>query len=220
MKQHRYEAMRLSQKEYHRSHPWRLSSGGLFIPHAYWDMTPDSLSYWDDVGFILNGRRVMVWWQHPRYVYQEVIWSQVWQEVGDGPDEKSLIDAMMEDAIPSGLSLRKRTRATEYTTSPARVAYHERLNSTFSRLSAQGIECDVTVSWKRTRMSWATGVSMVAPIEVRSEAELLEVANLARRLLKQEITLKDAFPDFCYGRNDWLREQVYTHKFDPVRPVR
>jgi len=36
---------------------------GLFIPHTYPD--PQALSGWDDVGFILNHRRVMVWWVHP-----------------------------------------------------------------------------------------------------------------------------------------------------------
>lgn len=72
-------------REYHRTHPWRLSEGGLFIPHAYWNRTETSLSYWDDVGFILNGRRIIVWWRHPRDVYQEQIESQAWEEAGDDP---------------------------------------------------------------------------------------------------------------------------------------
>lgn len=220
MKQARLEAMGRTQKEYHRTHTWHLSTGGLYIPHAYWDMTPVSLSYWDDVGFILNGRRVIVWWEHPRYVYQAAIWSQVWREVGDGPQDNWLTEEMMEDVKPSGRSPRKRTSITEYAPSPARVAYHERLNSTFSRLTAQGIECEVSVSWKRTRMSWATGVSLVTPMEVRNETELAEVAKLAKRLLKQETTLKEEFAGFCYGRNDWLREHTYACNSNPARPVK
>jgi hypothetical protein len=62
VKNRHYEFMGQRMREYHRTHPWRLSHGGLFIPHSYENMTPDSLSYWDDVGFILNGRRFIVWW--------------------------------------------------------------------------------------------------------------------------------------------------------------
>lgn len=76
MKVPRLEAMRRTQAEHHRSHPWQLSQGGLFIPHNYEEKTADSLTGWDDVGFILNGRRVIVWFQHPRYVYGEAVWDK------------------------------------------------------------------------------------------------------------------------------------------------
>lgn len=79
-------------REYHRMHPWRLSEGGLFIPHAYWNMTETSLSWWDDVGFILNGRRIIVWWRHPRHVYWEQIESQAWEEAGDDPHDRWLFE--------------------------------------------------------------------------------------------------------------------------------
>ena len=52
MKNQHYESLGRRMRAYHRAHPWRLSEGGLYIPHAYWDITPESLSYWDDVGFI------------------------------------------------------------------------------------------------------------------------------------------------------------------------
>lgn len=56
MKIARLERMARTQREYHRSHPWQLSKGGLFISHSYADISPDDLSWWDEVGFILNGR--------------------------------------------------------------------------------------------------------------------------------------------------------------------
>ena len=83
MKNPHYESLGRRMREYHRTHQWRLSEGGLYIPHAYWNMGPDSLSYWDDVGFILNGRRVMVWWRHPRDIFKNVhrgVAPSQWQE--------------------------------------------------------------------------------------------------------------------------------------------
>jgi hypothetical protein len=208
MKQYHLEAMRRAQKHYHRANPWRLSAGGLYVPHAYWDMTPQSLSYWDDVGFIMNGRRVIVWWQHPRYVYQEAIWDQVWIEVGEGPHDNWLTDGVTENSKPGRIARYRRTATTRQTTSPARVAYYERLNSAFVRMSAQGIDCDVSVACKRNRLWWATGLSLVAPLDVRNEAELASVASLAKRLIRQETTLEREFPGYCYGRQHWLAEQA------------
>lgn len=72
MKNQRLERLRRKMREYHRHHPWRLD-GGLFIPHAYPGAEAKKLSWWDDVGFILNGRRVIVWWRHPRCVYHDAI---------------------------------------------------------------------------------------------------------------------------------------------------
>lgn len=45
MKNPHYEHLGRRMREYHRSHAWRLSEGGLFIPHSYQEMGPDSLSY-------------------------------------------------------------------------------------------------------------------------------------------------------------------------------
>lgn len=36
--------------------------GGLFIPHEHPECKANKLSWCDDVGFILNGRRVIVSW--------------------------------------------------------------------------------------------------------------------------------------------------------------
>lgn len=84
MKNRHFELLRTKMRDFHRHHPWRLHNG-LFIPHAYTE--PRSLSWWDDVGFILNGRRVMVWWQHPRSKFSDEIAKRAQQEAGVMPDE-------------------------------------------------------------------------------------------------------------------------------------
>ena len=42
MKNPHYEYLGRRMREYHRTHQWRLSEGGLYIPHAYWNMGPES----------------------------------------------------------------------------------------------------------------------------------------------------------------------------------
>lgn len=59
----------------------------------------------------------------------------------------------------------------------------------------------LSCTWER--LSWATGVSLVAPLEVRNENELAEVARLARKLILRETTLAQEFPDFVYDRSSW-----------------
>lgn len=97
MKDPRQERLGRLQREYHRSHQWRLGPGGLFVPHSYAEVKPDALSWWDDVGFILNGRRVIVWWRHPRYVYHDALEEQASEQAGEFPFD----DWLMKGAIPS-----------------------------------------------------------------------------------------------------------------------
>jgi len=92
MKQSHYEILRRKQLEYHRYHPWRLSERGLHIPYSFEDLRPGASSTWDDVGFILNGRRIIVWWQHPRHIYSNAINKKAWEEVGDGPRDNWLTE--------------------------------------------------------------------------------------------------------------------------------
>lgn len=207
MKVPRLEAMRRTQAEHHRSHPWQLSQGGLFIPHNYEEKTADSLTGWDDVGFILNGRRVIVWFQHPRYVYGEAVWDKVWEIVGDGPQDDLLIEGGTKNYRCVGRSRKKHVSTTLRQPSPAERAHHDLLYATYIGMRDEGIDCSITANWKTKRLWWAMGVSLVAPLEVRNERDLAEVAQLAKRLLKRETTLEAEFPGYQYVRSNWLNEQ-------------
>jgi hypothetical protein len=61
--------------------------------------------------------------------------------------------------------------------------------------------------WKKKMTDYKTGVSLIAPLEVRNEAELAQVAALARRLLLGQTTLEMEFPEYRYNRINWLMEQ-------------
>lgn len=61
MKNKKQELLGRMQRQYHQKHQWRLNKDGLYIPHSYAETKLESLSCCDDVGFILNDRRVIVW---------------------------------------------------------------------------------------------------------------------------------------------------------------
>lgn len=207
MKIPHYEALRRSQREDYRAHPWRMSAGGLYIPHSYEDMTPWCLTYWDDVGFILNGRKIFITWEHPRHVYGEALWDKTWAEVGDGPRDNWLTEGGTKNYRKVGRSRKKLVSYTCREPSPEQKAHYDQLNTTYARLAAEGVDLNIAASWKWRRRSWAMNISIVAPLEVRSETDLAEVARLAKRLIRWETTLENEFPGYSYGRQEWLQEQ-------------
>ena len=195
------------QRQYHRQHQWRLSQDGLYIPHSYAETKPDSLSWWDDVGFILNGRRVIVWWQHPRYIYSTAIEEQSSDRAGPDPQDDWLFEGATTNYKQVGKFRKKIVSYTSRQPSAEQDAYYELLRTVRQRMEAEGIDLDVSPSWKRERLNWATGVSLIVPLEVRNEAELAQVATVAKRLLLGQTTLENEFPEYRYGKADWLREQ-------------
>ncbi len=204
----RLERLRQLQRQYHRNNPWRLSEGGLYIPHSYSNITPAGLSYWDDVGFILNGRRIMVWWQHPRYTYATALKKKAWLEVGEGPRDDWLFKGGIKNYKRVGRSRKKLVSYTCRDPSAEQQQHYDLLNATIARLSSEGIDIEVPATWKWERMHWTMGVSLVVPLEVRNESELASIANLARRLILGQTTLAVEFPGYSYGRSGWLREQA------------
>jgi hypothetical protein len=85
--------------------------------------------------------------------------------------------------------------------------YYDKLDAIRKRMAAEGIDFDVATSWKRERLNWATGISLVVPLEVRNEDDLAAIAQLARRILLGKTTVEETFPDYCYKRSDWVLEQ-------------
>lgn len=207
MKNPKYERFGWMQHQYHQHHSWQLAQSGLYIPHSYAETKPDSLSWWDDVGFILGGRRVIVWWQHPRHVYADAIEEQSYQQAGENPGDDWLFEGCTTNYKKVGNSRKKIVSYTSRRPSEVQQNYYDKLGDIRDRMRADGIEFDVALTWKRERLNWATGISLVVPIEVRNESELASVANLARRLILGQTTLQAEFPSYQYGKAQWLQEQ-------------
>ncbi len=69
-----------------------------------------------------------------------------------------------------------------------------------------GIDLDIRPAMRVSWCYWATLVDLIAPIEVRSNDDVVKLASIARRLLKRETSVAGEWPGYSYGRNDWLAE--------------
>lgn len=217
MKSPRLERLARRMREHHRHHPWSLSEGGLYIPHAYHDMKPDDLSHWDHVGFVLNGRRYMVSWRHPRYLHASAIAALARQqqrtEHGEPPAPFGVSGNAAkrpQNDIPSGRQKKPR-RSERWDLSDDWTRYQEQLTARTTVLRKLGIDLKVSPSWKWKRYEHCMGIDLVAPVEVRNEQELAQLAELARQLVNGQTTLAERFPGAVYGQSDWLREQSKLH---------
>lgn len=205
MKNRKYEQLRRSQRQYHRNYSWDLTSDGLFIPHCYDEVDPERLSWWDDVGFILNKRRVIVDWQHPRCVYNNEIEELVFNTVDD-----YTIDEELFKSVPEYKKVgRSRKRIIGYTMLDRkhRSGYFEQVDTEIERLSKTGINYSVTPSIKRSRYDWADSLSIVAPLEIHNETGIRTLAQLAKEIMLGNTTINKEFPDYIYSDIDWLRER-------------
>jgi hypothetical protein len=85
MKLKRKESLLRSQQQFNRNNPWQLEAGGIFVPHLYSNRDANLFSWGDTTGFILNGRRILVSWEHPRTVYANQMNDIIYEQVGE-PD--------------------------------------------------------------------------------------------------------------------------------------
>lgn len=169
-------------------------------------MEPVAFSGEDEVGFILNRRKVFVDWSHPRFEYAEEISNRASLLAGVDPGDDWVLDGITPQYKKVGRSRKKIVSYLCRSPSDEQLEYDERECLIEKRLRQEGIEHHVYCSWKRQRRDWATRILLVAPLEVRNEAELAQVATLARRLLLGQTTLDTEFPNYCYSKADWLTE--------------
>ncbi|MBN3855927.1 hypothetical protein G3N59_21335 [Paraburkholderia sp. Ac-20340] len=205
MKHQYLESLRRGTREYHRRHQWRLENG-LFIPHLYPEENQEKLSWWDDVGFILGGRRVIVNWVHPRCAYEDAIEQQVLSEVAS-PEDWPPRGADGEKTYRKlGRSRKKVATIAFGPLSQPWEDYYSAFEARQDELMRSGIDLEIRPSMKIGWCYHAMLVSLTAPLEVRSTEGIESLAALARRLVKRETTIEQEWPEYRYGREDWLAE--------------
>lgn len=203
--QRRLQAMR----RYHSNTRGSQFDEGVQISHRYDEFGVDDLSWWDDCQIIVNHRRVMIWWRHPRFAYRNTIEDAAWAAAGDPPEHGDWLSELRSNPIrkKAGRS-RKRIVAYEHPGPDAATqAYYDTLHAEEDRLAAEGIDLMIAPSLTRRTLDWCTGLELCAPVEVRSIAELKVLAAIGRRLAKRECTLDELFPGYQYGRTQWLAEK-------------
>ena len=211
MKNKKYEQLRKDQKLYHRRKQWRLRFGNYYIPHAYSEHTEDRLTYWDDVGFILNGRRVIVWIQHPRMVMSDEISDRARIAAGPAPDLDLdwLFDKSTANYKKVGASRKKVVTYTMPKFSAESKSHFHAEREIEKAMSEDGIDFEVKTSMKAEWLDWAVGVSLVAPVEIRCEKDAIAVAQQVKRILKGESTLEKEFTPSVYGKEHWLTDYAF-----------
>jgi len=72
MKNFYQEKLKISAKSFHKNNHGERFSDGLIIRHQYEEANLAKLSWWDDVGFILNDYLVNISWiHHPRMAFED-----------------------------------------------------------------------------------------------------------------------------------------------------
>ena len=218
--------MRRMAKLFHRNdRTTPFERGGIIVRHDYSFVAPDALTWWDDVGFILNDYRVSVHLVHPRMRYQDLIEDEA-HRLTDHLYPGSLFSKTIPIFNKVGRS-RKRQAGSQI----ERMGGDEWFNALMAeeaRLYQQAdyrIEPSMKTGWGR-HSRW---IDLCAPVEVRNEDDLRALALLAKRLLKRETTLAKEFPGYCYTQSDWERDRpepnrVHIHALkgtlgEPDKPV-
>lgn len=206
MKNRQFELLRHMARQYHRNKRGHQFEQGILVRHDYGEFDANDLSWWDDVQFIFGGLRVTVAWQHPRHVYQGMI-KDAAMKAAHHLYEK--IDGDLFDGAEKSYKKigRSRKKVQSYTSihRPGEQEWLDAVRAEKARLNMEA-EFSVVPSVTVKTLAWCRFVEMVAPVEIRNSAELRTLADLARRILKGEITLEREFPGYIYGKTNWIDE--------------
>lgn len=223
MENPRFELHRRLSRRYHRNKRGDHFEQGILVWHDYSGLDPEGLSWWDDVQFILGGRRISVSWQHPRHVYQGMIEDaamkathHLYEKIKGG-----LFDRAEKIYRKVG---RSRKKVSGYTTDrrPGQQEWFDALRAEETHLSKEA-EFSVPPSFRVETLAWCRFVEIVAPIEIRNVEELRVLADLVRRVLKGETTLECEFRTTATARRSgwpmgWRRGPIGSFRIGLPEP--
>ena len=205
MKNRFIEDQKQRAKLYHRNKRDGKFQDGIIVRHLYTDMTPQTLTFWDDAVFMVNDYRVALWWTHPRYQYQNLVEEEARRRIKQHRPKEDPFSDMTPNYKKVGRSRKKIVSWTQRPTSEEYQRYFALLMETQRQVGVE-VAFEVRPSIKTAWYDWCKGVSLCAPFEVRSEADLKALTQIVRRLVKRESTLIEEFGDFVYGQADWLAD--------------
>lgn len=207
MKNRPFEHQRRQARQYHRNRRGDHFENGILVRHVYDDRESGQLSWWDDVQFIRGKMRINVAWQHPRFVYQSLIEEAAM--AATQPLYEKIDGGLFDDAVKLHKRIgRSRKKVSGYRTAADRPGEREWFDVFRAEQERLGREAEFSVrtSFNVQQLNWCRFVDIVAPIEVRSIAELRALADLVRRILAHETTLQGEFPGYVYGKAQWIAD--------------
>ena len=213
MKNRYQENLKKSAKLYHRNKRNSNFIRGLIQFHKYGLENASTLSWWDEVDFILNDYRVIVAWNHPRFAYQKFIESEAGKSITHldvNIDEMfsqttpNYVKAGISRKIIKSYTMNQFSKELDSWSAAYKLPLQEIQHSDIHQ-----VEPSITTQWL------ANGylVNICAPIEVRCEEDLVKLVTLVKKLLIGETNLNWEFPGYIYLKEQWLtehKEGVYS----------
>lgn len=199
-----YEAKFRGQRLY-GARPNQQLTNGIVVMH-YYGGEPKPLSWWDDTGFNLNRRRVMIWWTHPRMNFEDTISDKAYENVPYPANlENRFQDSEKIFKYVGKSGKRKKLSGFRCNTAPDKRTWYDALKAEEARLK-QVTDIVITPHYTVDIKDWCRGVSICCPLEVRGIPDLHILCNLVKKLLKGETTLDKEFPNYKYTKEDWAKE--------------
>ena len=205
MKNRAIEAMKQRAKLYHRKEHGDQFTNGIIARYLYTEMTPETPTFYDDAVFIVNDYRVALWWVHPRDRYRNLVHTEAVRRVAHLHPESDPYADMTPNYKRLGRSRKNIVSWTQQLTRDEFRIYFDLLTD-MERQVGQEVEFEVRPTITIALHNWCKGLNLCAPFEVRSEADLLALTHVARRLVKRESSMSQEFGDVVYRQSDWLAD--------------
>ncbi|MDI1308924.1 MAG: hypothetical protein PSV17_05765 [Methylotenera sp.] len=205
MKNTYQEKLKRSAKNFHKNSRGEHFSNGLIVRHQYDEENMTKLSWWDDVGFILNSYLVQVYWIHPRTAYRDKAEKETHKKIAH---LESGIDDYLNTAEPNYVKVgTSRKKIISHTLNGPLLSsdWTAAFDATYAEI-IHDANYQIVPFIKTKWMAHSRFVKLCAPIEVRNEQDLKIVANLVKKLLKRETTLEKEFPGYVYTKDNWISD--------------
>lgn len=205
MKNSYQEKLKMSAKVFHKNNRGEKFTNGVIIWHQYDEADMTKLSWWDDVSFILNDYLVQVAWIHPRMAFKDRAEVDAHKKVAH---LDTGVDGFMGQFKPNYVKVgrsRKKMISRTLTGSLLSSDWMQAFDAAYAKTLKEA-DFQITPFIKTEWVQYGLFVEICAPIEVRSEQDLMALVNLVRKLLKRETTLAQEFADYTYARDEWIAE--------------
>jgi hypothetical protein len=148
MKNQKFQRRLRAMRTYHANLRDSQFDGCVRVFHRYDEFAADDLSWWDDCQIIVNRRRVMIRWVHPRFRYRNAIEDAAWAAAGEPPARGDWLAEMRSRPVRKKVG-KSRTRIVSYEQGEPNAeyqAYYARLRAEEDRIAAAGIDLNVRPS--------------------------------------------------------------------------
>lgn len=179
---------------------------GVYVRHCYSEPN-DKLGYWDDFGFRLNRQWISVAWQHPRMLLLDHL-EDLAHEAAEKIQpfqHRDFLNELTQNYKKVGRSRKVKTTSTWHS-NPDNEGYFEAFRE--ARLSylkgGYGMDFSVPATKLKTeQMDHGRFVSLVAPVELVNEADIVAYAHKVKAHLKGDLDLFEGIRDQRYSLTNY-----------------